>query len=518
MVTLNPAFSIISVLLFVVFVVFVATRRRKSKEITASLSSSSILYVEEEESDLKEPKSPISLPIIGHLHLLGGYEVPYQAFSEIGKKYGDVARLKLGGVRSIVVNGAFNVKEVLVTKGHHFDSRPDFKRYQLLFSGNKQNSLAFSDWSYLQKSRRDMLKSFAFPRAFTHKFYSLESIIIDQTQILIKQLESGKNAKKIILHTCANIFTNHFCSKDFKIDDFDFTKMIENFDDVFYEVNQGYAADFLPFLLPFHTKRLKHMNDLTHYIRNFILENVICERFENFGVEDEPIDYVESLIKQVKFGGEPELKWDTALFALEDIIGGHSAIGNFLLKMLGYLVNEIDVQKKIQEEIDFATNTGNKNKFRKVSISDRNLMPYTESAILEAIRLIASPIVPRVANQDSSINGYRIKKGDTLFLNNYDVSMSEELWEVPKKFVPERFLINNKLSKPEFFLPFGGGRRGCMGYRMVQLVSLGILTTILQNYTILPLPSHNYKVKVGSLALPKKTYEFKFEKRNITII
>jgi cytochrome P450 family 307 subfamily A len=42
-------------------------------------------------------------------------------------------------VNAIVVNGIDNIKEVLIHKGHHFDGRPNFRRYNLLFSGNKEN-------------------------------------------------------------------------------------------------------------------------------------------------------------------------------------------------------------------------------------------------------------------------------------------------------------------------------------------------------------------------------------------
>lgn len=93
----------------------------------------------EETGGLIEPPQPRKLPLIGHLHLLAGYEVPYQAFATLRKKYGDVVELKLGNVPSLVVCGHKNIKEILITKGHHFDSRPNFERYRMLFSGDKEN-------------------------------------------------------------------------------------------------------------------------------------------------------------------------------------------------------------------------------------------------------------------------------------------------------------------------------------------------------------------------------------------
>lgn len=86
-----------------------------------------------------EAPGPKGKFIVGNLEVLNGYEIPYQAFSDLAQKYGKIIKLQLGSVPSLVINGVENIKEVLIYKGHHFDARPNFKRYHLLFSGNKEN-------------------------------------------------------------------------------------------------------------------------------------------------------------------------------------------------------------------------------------------------------------------------------------------------------------------------------------------------------------------------------------------
>ena len=253
-----------------------------------------------------------------------------------------------------------------------------------------------------------MLVPHSFPRNFSIRFNQLNEITIEHFQFMVDeikmQMDQHKSVtiKPLILQLCANIFTQHFTSRSFEQNHVEFTKMIENFDLVFYEVNQGYAADFLPFLLPFHHKNLKQMEQSSHEIRKFIVENIIEDRMEAWHVGNEQNDYIDSLIEHVKSDMEPKIEWDTALFALEDIIGGHSAVGNFLVKVLGYVSQEPDVQKKIQEEIDNLLSARNESS---ILLSDRSKMPYTEAVIMEALRLIASPIVPHVASQDSSVGG-----------------------------------------------------------------------------------------------------------------
>lgn len=360
----------------------------------------------------------------------------------------------------------------------------------------------------------------------SNKFTNLEEIIEKETSKMVSFVEEGcSEIKPLILNACASIFINYFCSKSFSHDDVEFTEMIENFDEIFYEVNQGYAADFLPFLLPLHRRRIGRMKQSAHKIRNFIEKNVIENRYDNFGT-GEPTDYVESLIHCVKNEESSLVTWDNALYALEDIIGGHSAVGNFFTKLLAYIVQDEEVQRKIQQEIDANIQEG-----IEISITNKSTMPYTDATIFEAIRLISSPIVPRVANQDTMLKGkilqfaqmtyienfeflgYLIKKDTLMFLNNYELSVSDELWKEPKLFKPERFILNGHVLKPEHFLPFGGGKRGCMGYRMVQLISFGLLTSLLKSYTILPVETETYKVPIGALALPKNTFKFKFVRR-----
>lgn len=89
--------------------------------------------------NVQRPPGPKPYPIVGNLPCLDGYDVPYQAFDDLVKKYGSIVSLRLGSVPTVVVNGIENIKEVLITKASHFDSRPNFRRYHDLFSGNKQN-------------------------------------------------------------------------------------------------------------------------------------------------------------------------------------------------------------------------------------------------------------------------------------------------------------------------------------------------------------------------------------------
>lgn len=82
---------------------------------------------------------PRPWPLIGSLHLLGGSETPFQAFSALSKLYGNVFSIDLGTSRCVVVNNFRLIKEVLITKGADFGGRPDFLRFHKLFGGDRNN-------------------------------------------------------------------------------------------------------------------------------------------------------------------------------------------------------------------------------------------------------------------------------------------------------------------------------------------------------------------------------------------
>lgn len=88
---------------------------------------------------MPKPPGPTPLPLIGSLHLLGQYEVPFEAFTELSKIYGEIYSITLGSTPCVVVNTYNLIKEVLITKGAHFGGRPDFIRFHKLFGGDRNN-------------------------------------------------------------------------------------------------------------------------------------------------------------------------------------------------------------------------------------------------------------------------------------------------------------------------------------------------------------------------------------------
>ncbi|KAF4521501.1 hypothetical protein B566_EDAN001801 [Ephemera danica] len=458
---------------------------------------------------LKSPPGPRAWPIIGNLHLLGQFETPFHAFTALAEKFGPIYQMQLGSSTCIIVNNYALIKEVLITKGAHFGGRPDFIRFHHLFGGDRNNSLALCDWSDLQKTRRRIARLYCSPRTVSAHFAALDGVAGSECGHLLSALaiHEGKPflVKPLIMAACANMFTTYMCSTRFDYEDAIFRKVVQNFDEIFWDINQGYAVDFMPWLAFAYQKHMKKLNRWAVDIRQFIMTNIIEKHRQNLQNGAEGKDFTDALLLHLE--NEPDLTWEHALFELEDFIGGHSAVGNSVMLTLAAIVKNPEVARKIQAEVDSVT-AGT----RAVSLFDRAVMPYTEATVLEVLRVTSSPIVPHVATQESSIGGYAVENGTMIFLNNFELNTGKAYWEEPEKFKPERFVTNGTVTKPAHFIPFSTGKRTCIGSRLVTACNFAVVSSILQNYDVTA-GEGNIELPKACVALPPDTFSLVFTPR-----
>ncbi|XP_055371675.1 cytochrome P450 307a1-like [Condylostylus longicornis] len=513
-------------------------------------------------AELKQAPGPLPWPILGNLALLGKYKVPFEGFTELAKKFGDVYTLTLGTTRCLVVNSLESIREVLNQNGKFFGGRPDFIRYHKLFGGDRNNSLALCDWSQLQQKRRNLARKHCSPRNTSSYFNKMNDVGCFEMQEFMEklsnQIEPGKefHLKPLIMQTCANMFTQYMCSTRFNYEDKEFQTIVRYFDEIFWEINQGYAIDFLPWLLPFYSNHMNKMINWSTTIRQFILKRIINEREKYINSDEPERDFTDALLKSLSEDNN-DVSRDTIIFMLEDFIGGHSAIGNLVMMALASIAKNPNIAKNIQNEIDEVTKGQ-----RCVTLLDAENMPYTVATVYEVLRDSSSPIVPHVATEDVAINGYGVTKGTLVFINNFILNKSEQYWDKPNEFNPERFIekvyvkkssISTKITETNFissassstaslcsldsesdidsgmeetveikrlkkniphFLPFSIGKRTCIGQNLVKGFGFIMLANIMQSYNISSNNFHQIQTFPACVALPPDTFSLNLTPRN----
>lgn len=193
-------------------------------------------------------------------------------------------------------------------------------------------ALALCDWSALQQKRRNLARKHCSPRDNSDFFQRMNDLGCSEVQECINRMlatisgESETKLKPLIMETCANLFLLYMCSSRFDYDDVEFKNIVRDFDEIFWEINQGYAVDFLPWLSPFYQSHMHKLEAWTRQIREFILKQVIETRESKIHQQSESEDdFTDALLRSLS--KEEDVSKDTIIFMLEDFLGGHSAVG-----------------------------------------------------------------------------------------------------------------------------------------------------------------------------------------------
>jgi cytochrome P450 family 307 subfamily A len=220
---------------------------------------------------------------------------------------------------------------------------------------------------------------------------------LDELSRITKESKECK-IKPLLQAACFNMFSQYMCTTRFEYDNAAFCKVVHTFDNIFWEMNQGYAIDFIPWLYPVYKGHMNRISTWSHEVRQFILSNIVEKHRQTMDYSAEPRDFTDALLMYLE--EDKILSWEHIIFELEDFLGGHSAVGNLTMLIMAEVGRHPEVRKRIQKEADEATG-GQRN----VNLFDKPLMPYTEATILEVLRKCSSPIVPHAASQDATIAG-----------------------------------------------------------------------------------------------------------------
>jgi len=458
---------------------------------------------------------PVPWPIIGSLHLMANFtKYPFEAFTNLQKIYGSIFQMRLGSMDTVIIHSEEDKKEVLVTKGDHFDGRPDFKRFDVMFGGDRRNSLAFCDFDKLQVARRKMMRGHTFPSAGGEMWSKLDKTCKKEMTHLMAAIsdrckggEVVLDLKALVVKASSNIFNSYFCSvARHSYEDQAHNKYCEMFDKVFWEVNNGRACDFLPWLMPAMWKPMGEIKELTEGIRKFVVTELIEEREQNRGKEDEK-NMVDCLLDQVekdKDNSEDDectITEDIALYALEDILGGHCAVANFALRAFINIAARPALQGALRQELN-ETLLG-----AEFSLAEKSNLPLMQATFAETIRTTCTPIVPHVANRDTTIGGYKVAANTVVFINNHYSNFHTDFWKEPETYNPHRFITEGRFVKPSHFQPFSVGRRSCMGYKMIDNLIATLLANIFSKFEV-QCSESMLNMPGGMLALETKPFYF----------
>ncbi|HEY7951250.1 MAG TPA: cytochrome P450 [Solirubrobacterales bacterium] len=115
---------------------------------------------------------------------------------------------------------------------------------------------------------------------------------------------------------------------------------------------------------------------------------------------------------------------------------------------------------------------------------------YVTAAIQETLRIrpVLPNVAPRLVVKPIEVGGWSYPTGCSLVLNGYLLHHDPDIYPDPFAFRPERFLDESPGTYT--WIPFGGGRRRCLGASFAMLEMKIVLRQTLSTLTVQPAGEH----------------------------
>ncbi len=152
---------------------------------------------------------------------------------------------------------------------------------------------------------------------------------------------------------------------------------------------------------------------------------------------------------------------------------------------------------------------------REPTAADYTALAYTRAVIQETMR-IYPPIwgLIRVADGEDEIGGKQVQPGDRIVMFAYGVHHDPRFWEEPEKFMPERWMGDAAKKRQKYtYLPFGGGRRSCIGGAMSQVENTLALSILLRRFEPVYMGEGEPGINATVTLTPRGGLMFKVRKR-----
>ncbi|KAG8221874.1 hypothetical protein J437_LFUL003250 [Ladona fulva] len=182
---------------------------------------------------------------------------------------------------------------------------------------------------------------------------------------------------------------------------------------------------------------------------------------------------------------------EASVLAVDMFLVGVDSTSVAVTSTLYQLSQNLDKQEALYEELKQVLPSPD----TPVTNDHLDRLPYLKAVIKEAMRL--KPVVignGRLITRDTVISGYQIPRGKQVVFPHYVISNLEEHFPQAHRFLPERWLkvsqdergcpwLNQKVH-PFVSLPFGFGRRMCVGRRFADLEMQVLLAKMIRTFRV----------------------------------
>ncbi|KAJ8041139.1 Cytochrome P450 2U1 [Holothuria leucospilota] len=447
------------------------------------------------------PPGPKPHWLFGNIPQMKGKQT-YQAIQDFHKEFGGIYSISLLTGKVVVITDWDIFNEAAVTNADAFSDR--FLPPVLDVSIKREGSILFGNGPGWTQRRK-----FALPLFHKLDVKSVEERIKFEARYLTKKFQETAQSPfdplDYVRVVAANVIFNITVGKRYDYEDEESKRMIKTFNNFFDNVLTVLPLQLAPRLIytPTHSYFRGYINTIRDYVNA-----KVAERKKTFD-GSQTTDLIDMFLKEAEKGGNAVVQEDlTWRLVLEFFGTGMDAACFPMLFQLLYCTQFPDVQKQLQDEIDSVIGPD-----REPNYEDKANMPFTQAFLMETLRFrpMAAIDPPNMLFRDVKLAGYDIPKGTRIFFNLWGVLNDQDYWKDPEVFRPSRFLSEDgkTVIEHERFIPYGLGRRVCLGKNVAKMQLFLYLTYLLQRFSF-SIPDEDPKPSLDGLqAIQIRPYPYR---------
>eukprot|EP00262_Sarcandra_glabra_P011769 TRINITY_DN289_c0_g3_i1.p1 TRINITY_DN289_c0_g3~~TRINITY_DN289_c0_g3_i1.p1 ORF type:complete len:327 (-),score=34.39 TRINITY_DN289_c0_g3_i1:156-1136(-) len=253
-------------------------------------------------------------------------------------------------------------------------------------------------------------------------------------------------------------------------------------------VSESNISDLFPIFSRFDLqgaeRRMKKLLVWSDKIYDSIINQRL--RMEVTGPNKELDDFLQILLRLME-EGDPKtpltLTHIKAVF-FDFMVAGTDTTSTVVEWAMAEMMAHPEIMQKAKKELEEVVGLNNV-----VEESHLPKLHYLDAILKEVQRLhpVAPLLIPRCPSDSCIVGGYTVPRGSNVMVNAWAIHRDPTIWENPLEFRPERFLkiTNDKwdYSGNDYrYLPFGSGRRICVGLPLAERMLAYILASLIHSF------------------------------------
>ncbi|XP_039794917.1 cytochrome P450 71A1-like [Panicum virgatum] len=454
------------------------------------------LYVfQSRRSSSKLPPSPPSLPLVGHLHLIG--RLPHRSLHELHLHYGGggLLLLQLGRRRTLVVSTAAAAADLFRNHDLAFSSRPHNAAAHKQTYGSR--NISFSPYGEHWRRAKKIAVVHLLSQRRVEAFAPVRQA--EAAELVARTRRAAEAREAVVLKELLYSYTNAVVTRAVAGAAGMTAARLRQLLAHTATLVAGFQADDV---LPDAPARLfrrvtgleKKIDDMNGEWDRFLSE-IMAEHKEKARPGQGGGDFLDVLLQLRQEEGAQgfELSDDGIKAIAKDMIAAATDTTAVALEWaMVELIRNPRVMAKVQDEIARVAGDAEQPAIAEAELSK---MGYLRAVVKEVFRLHPPLplLLPRESMSPAAVQGgrYEIPAKTALLINAWAIGRDPAAWDAPEEFRPERFLCAAAAGQAQAvdlrgtdyqLLPFGAGRRMCPGINSALPVLELALASLLRHF------------------------------------